>query len=197
MLTLVKRYQAILLIGLQDTNTPPDRIRYVGDPVSMLDFNSTTVMLSIGFRWKSSAHSYKGLQTADKAPLHDVERNPLTPSPEDSKAEVITEQFQIKQIASISYNKKQQQTTMPNYQEPGTYKIYSAINDGIHIGSTTLKFCERMRDHRTRHRTQAYTHLPLYKAFAEHGKDNFYIELIENALVMTRTRHTKKKANGP
>ena len=82
---------------------------------------------------------------------------------------------------------------MPNYQETKIYKIYSAINDDIYIGSTALKLCERMRDHRTRHRTQAYTHLPLYKAFAEHGKDNFYIELIENALVMTRTRHTKKE----
>ena len=27
----------------------------------------------------------------DAVPLHDVERNPLTPSPDDSKAEVITE----------------------------------------------------------------------------------------------------------
>ena len=75
----------------EDTNTSPERIRYFGDPVSMFDFNSTTVMLSMGFRWKSSAHPYKGLQIADKVPLHDVERNPLTPSPDDSKAEVITE----------------------------------------------------------------------------------------------------------
>ena len=38
----------------EDTNTSPDRIRYFGDPVSMFDFNSTAVMLSMGFRWKNS-----------------------------------------------------------------------------------------------------------------------------------------------
>ena len=75
----------------EDTNTSPDRIKYFGDPVSMFDFISTTVMPSMGFRWKNSAHSYKGLFIKDAAPLHDVEQNPLTPSPEDSKAEIITE----------------------------------------------------------------------------------------------------------
>ena len=75
----------------EDTNTSPDRIRYFGDPVSMFDFNSTTVMPSMGFRWENSAHPYKGLFIKDAVPLRDVERNPLTQSPEDSKAEVITE----------------------------------------------------------------------------------------------------------
>ena len=68
---------------------------------------------------------------------------------------------------------------MPDYQETQIHTIYNTINDDIYIGSTTLKLCERMRDHIARHRTQAYTHLFLYKAFAEHGIDNFYIELIE------------------
>ena len=75
----------------EDTNTSPDIIRYFGDPVSMFDFNSTTVMPSMGFRWENSAHSYKGLFIKGAVPFHDVERNPLTPSPEDSKAEAITE----------------------------------------------------------------------------------------------------------
>ena len=44
----------------EDTNTSPDKVRYVGDPASMFDFNSTTVMPSMGSRWKNSAHSYKG-----------------------------------------------------------------------------------------------------------------------------------------
>ena len=57
----------------------------------MFDFNSTTVMPSMGFRWKNSAHSYKGLFIKDAVPIHDVERNPLSTSPDDSKAEVITE----------------------------------------------------------------------------------------------------------
>ena len=57
----------------------------------MLDFNSTTVMPSMGSRWENGAHSYKGLQVADKVPLHDTPKNTLTPSPGDSKTEVITE----------------------------------------------------------------------------------------------------------
>ena len=48
-------------------------------------------MPSRGFRWKKSAHPYKGLFIKDAVPTHDVERNPLTPSPEDGKAEVTTE----------------------------------------------------------------------------------------------------------
>ena len=74
-----------------DTNTSPDRIRYFGDPISMFDKNATTVMPSFKQRWKNSAHSYKGLFIKDAVPLHDVEKNPLTISPDDSKAEVITE----------------------------------------------------------------------------------------------------------
>ena len=54
-----------------DTNTSPDRIRYFGDPVSMFDFQAKAVMPSFGFRWKNSAHSYSGLEIADKVPLHD------------------------------------------------------------------------------------------------------------------------------
>ena len=73
-----------------DTNTSPDRIRYFGDPISMFDLSATTIMPSFQQRWNNSAHSYSGLFVKDAVPLHDVERNPLTPSPDDSKAEVIT-----------------------------------------------------------------------------------------------------------
>jgi hypothetical protein len=69
----------------------PNRIRYVGDPISALDFNATNVIPSMGFRWKSNAHSYKDLFIKDAVPLHDVEKNPLTISPDDENAEVITE----------------------------------------------------------------------------------------------------------
>ena len=57
----------------------------------MLDVNSITVMPSMGFRWKNSAQSYKGFFIKDAVPIHDVERNPLSTSPEDSKAKVKTE----------------------------------------------------------------------------------------------------------
>jgi hypothetical protein len=74
-----------------DTNTNPDRIRYFGDPISAFDFNAKTVMPSFKQRFNNSAHSYKGLFIKDAVPLHDTIKNPLTPSPDDSKAEVITE----------------------------------------------------------------------------------------------------------
>ena len=54
-----------------DTNTSPDRIIYFGDPISMFDFNSTTIMPSCKQRWRNSAHPYSGLEIADKVPLHD------------------------------------------------------------------------------------------------------------------------------
>ena len=72
------------------SGTNPNRIKYFGDPISALDLNATTVMPSIGFRFNNSAHSYKGLFINDAVPLHEVEKNPLTISPDDSKSEVIT-----------------------------------------------------------------------------------------------------------
>ena len=68
---------------------------------------------------------------------------------------------------------------MPNYQDGEIYYIYNTVNDDICIGRTTLNMCEIMRYHRTRHRTQAYTHLLLSEAFAEHGIDNLSIERID------------------
>ena len=75
----------------EDINTSPDRIRYFGDPISACDFNATTVMPSLGFRFNNSAHPYKGLFIKDAIPLHDIMKNPLTPSPDDSEATAITE----------------------------------------------------------------------------------------------------------
>ena len=75
----------------EDINTSPDRTRYFGDPISDFDFNAKTVMPSFGFRWNNGAHSYKGLQIADKVHVHGVGRNPLTPSGNDEDAEVIAE----------------------------------------------------------------------------------------------------------
>ena len=74
-----------------DTNTSPDRIRYFGDPISMFDFNATTIMPSFKQRWNNSAHSYSGLFIKDAVSLQDTMKNPLTPSPHDSEATVITE----------------------------------------------------------------------------------------------------------
>ena len=66
-----------------------------------------------------------------------------------------------------------------NYQEGKIYKIYNTINDDMYVGSTTLKLCERMRDHRKCVNNEAKQHLLIYKAFREHGIEHFFIELIE------------------
>jgi hypothetical protein len=68
-----------------------DRIRYLGDPISMLDFGATTKIPSLSQRWNNSAHSFSGLEIEDRVLLHDVPKNPLTPSPPDTEAEIITE----------------------------------------------------------------------------------------------------------
>ena len=68
---------------------------------------------------------------------------------------------------------------MPNYQEGKIYKIYNTINDDIYIGSTAQKLCERMRNHRNDHKSRSSFNYPIYKAFREHGVENFFIELIE------------------
>ena len=73
------------------TNKNPNRIRYFGDPISALDFGSTTVMPSMGFRFNNSAHSYKGLFIKDTVPLQRTMKNPLTISGNDEDSEVITE----------------------------------------------------------------------------------------------------------
>ena len=74
----------------EDNNTSLDRIRYFRDPISVFDMNTKQVMPSFKQRFNNSAHSYSGLRIADKVQIHDTIKSPLTPSPDDSKAEVIT-----------------------------------------------------------------------------------------------------------
>ena len=62
----------------------------MGDPISVLDFGSTTVMPSFKQRWSNSAHSYSGFCIKDAVPVHDTMKNPLSPSPDDGEATVIT-----------------------------------------------------------------------------------------------------------
>ena len=50
-------------------------------------------MPSFKQRWNNSAHSYLVLFIKDAVPIHDVEKNPLQPPPDDKDAEVITYQI--------------------------------------------------------------------------------------------------------
>ena len=65
-----------------------------------------------------------------------------------------------------------------NYREGKIFKIYNTITDDIYVGSTALKLCERVRDHRHCIKNETKKTRPLYKAFIEHGVGNFFIELI-------------------
>ena len=73
-----------------DNNTSPDRTRYFGDPINVFEFNAKTGFPSFKQRYNISAHSYSGLQIADQVETRDTPKNPLTQSPDDNKAEVIT-----------------------------------------------------------------------------------------------------------
>ena len=86
-----KTFGAPVISGNALGEKNPNRIRYFGDPISALDFNATNVTPSIGFRWKNSAHSYKGLFIKDAVPIHDTMKNPLSMSGNDEDSEVITE----------------------------------------------------------------------------------------------------------
>ena len=74
-----------------DNSTSPNRIRYLGDPISAFNFNATTIMPSFKQRWNNSAHSYSGLFIKGAVPLHDTMKNPLSISGNDEDAEIITE----------------------------------------------------------------------------------------------------------
>ena len=70
-------------------NASLDRVRYFCDPISFIDMNATTVMLSFKQRFHNSAHPSPGLFIKDALPIDDVEKNPLQYSPGDKDAEVI------------------------------------------------------------------------------------------------------------
>ena len=80
-----------------------------------------------------------------------------------------------------------------DYQEGKIYKIYNTINDDIYVGSTTQKLCERMRHHRCSVNYGRYINYNIYKAFREHGVENFYIELIEKCPCHDKEELRKKE----
>ena len=80
-----------------------------------------------------------------------------------------------------------------NYQEGKIYKIYNTINDDMYVGSTTLKLCERMRDHRKCMNVKAKQRSLIYKAFREHGVEHFYIELVEKCPCNDKDELRKKE----
>ena len=82
-----------------------------------------------------------------------------------------------------------------NYQEGKIHKIYNTIIDDIYIGRATQKLCERMRSHRNVHKSKPQFNYPKYKAFREHGVENFFFELIEKCPCNDKDELTKTECN--
>ena len=80
-----------------------------------------------------------------------------------------------------------------NCQEGKIYKICSTINDDIDVGSTTLKLCERMKDHRRATNSTKKKDRPIYNAFKEHGVEHFLMELIEKCLCNDKDELRRKE----
>lgn len=68
--------------------------------------------------------------------------------------------------------------TDSKYQKAKIYKILNSLDDEIYIGSTVEKLTQRMAKHRSKCETKQ--NYRIYQHMLKHGKDNFYIELIEH-----------------
>ena len=66
------------------------------------------------------------------------------------------------------------------YQQGKIYCIRNTINDMIYIGSTCQKLSQRMTNHRSDMNKPTHQNMKLYKAMNELGKENFYIQLVED-----------------
>ena len=67
------------------------------------------------------------------------------------------------------------------------------MNDLTYVGSTCQTLAQRMTQHRTDMKNRQRQHLKLYQAMNEIGKDNFYIELVENYPCQVRDELHKKE----
>ena len=64
-----------------------------------------------------------------------------------------------------------------DYSKGKIYCIRNTINDNIYIGSTCQSLSQRMAQHRKA--MTANQRMKLYKSMKELGRENFYIELLE------------------
>lgn len=76
--------------------------------------------------------------------------------------------------AKKKYNEDKENTKKSNLKGY-IYKVVNRITNEIYIGSTELSLIQRFR----RHKACSNKNSKLYKNMKLHGKDNFYIELIE------------------
>ena len=67
-----------------------------------------------------------------------------------------------------------------DYQKGKIYIIRNNINDLTYIGSTCQELSQRMAEHRKNINSKRCNHFKLYQEMNNIGKNNFYIELLEN-----------------
>ena len=73
------------------------------------------------------------------------------------------------------------------------YIIRNTINDLIYIGSTCQTLSKRMGEHRNNMNSKTMGHLKLYEAMRNLGRDNFYIELLEDFKCERREQLRKRE----
>ena len=66
-----------------------------------------------------------------------------------------------------------------DYKNVKIYLILNNVNDDIYVGSTCQPLSKRFYEHRSRCKTLT-NYGKLYPVMRDTGRDNFYIELIEN-----------------
>jgi predicted GIY-YIG superfamily endonuclease len=67
-----------------------------------------------------------------------------------------------------------------DYNNGKIYIVRNHINDMVYIGSTCQTLSRRMAEHRSNMNANLKQHYKLYVAMREHGKEHFYIELLED-----------------
>jgi group I intron endonuclease len=66
-----------------------------------------------------------------------------------------------------------------SYQNGKIYCIRNYINDEVYVGSTTDLLSKRFSTHKRKRNSVKSEKIPLYMLMRDIGKDNFYIELME------------------
>ena len=66
-----------------------------------------------------------------------------------------------------------------NYQNGKVYKIWSPMSEEFYVGSSTQPLHKRLHQHRNACNNKSLWNMKLYQLMREIGKDNFFIELVE------------------
>ena len=80
-----------------------------------------------------------------------------------------------------------------DYKNGRIYQILNTVTNDVYVGSTCQPLSKRMAVHRENMNSKADQNRPLYLQMAAHGKDNFYIELLEEFPCETKEQLNQRK----